>query len=85
LLITFVIVGAIVGARLGWLQRPRRGVVAAIVCLVWIAVSEVLFRAFPRSALGLELIVPFLNVLLFAFLIGSIFGYFLGMMIKKVR
>jgi len=48
-------------------------------------VSEVLFRAFPRSALGLELIVPFLNVLLFAFLIGSIFGYFLGMMIKKVR
>ena len=67
------------------MQRPRRGVVAAVVCLVWIAVSEVLSRVLPRSALGLELIVPLLNVLLFAFLIGGIFGYFLGMMSKKVR
>jgi hypothetical protein len=85
LLIAFLIVGAIAGARLGWLRRPRRGIVAAVVCLVWIAVSEVLSRAFPRSAIGLELIVHFLNVLLLAVLIGGIFGYFFGIMSKKVR
>ena len=83
LLIAFVIVGAIAGAMLGWSRRQRRGIVIAGFCLAWIVVSEVLYRVLPRSALGLELIVPLLNVLLFAFLIGGILGYIFGFLSKR--
>jgi hypothetical protein len=82
-LIAIALVGAIVGGRLGASRRPRRGLAVALTCVAWIAVRSVLAHFFPRSDLGLDIIVPLLNVVVVAFLVGGTVCYALGTLTGK--
>jgi len=82
-LIAVALVGAIYGGSLGASQRPRRGLVVALTCVAWMMVSSVLAHFFPGSDFGLDIVVPFLNVIVVAFLIGGAVGYALGALTRR--